>query len=237
MAPKTVTVSTDLQCSSYQHWVSGFQPLNAIRLALCASSVFGVAGGADSNLPLPSGPDRSLAAAVQNINGMSAFFSIIPVLTGKTQNIKLIVARTFPGAMTVAGLGAGRVLTKLQMGLLLISSNMYQNLVSEFSYHHNEYINKFSPPLIHVPTGTPERHSSNVIINHNPAEDYMVETWFQTQGVPALVTLQQTNNQRVFSGLLIYLACYAVAVEVYIGTKNIATDTGVAFKPSGPFFG
>jgi hypothetical protein len=219
--------STDSHSSGYHRWVSGFQPSNAIvRLALCASSIFHVAG-ADSNLPLPSGPDRSLAAAIQNINGMSSLFSIIPVLTGKTQNIKLIAARAFPGAMAVAGLGAGRVLTKLQMGLLLLSSNMYQNLVSEFSYHHDEYINRFSPPLIHVPTGTPERHSSNVIINHNPAEDYMVETWFQTQGVPALVTLRQTNNQRLFFGLLIYLTCYAV--EVYIGTKNVATATGLAF--------
>jgi hypothetical protein len=158
---------------------------------------------------------------------MSAFFSIIPVLTGKTQNIKLIAGRAYPGAMTVAGLGAGRVLTKLQMGLLLTSSNMYQNLVSDFSYHHDEYINKFSPALIHIPTGTPERHSSNVIINHNPAEDYMVETWFQTQGASATVTLQQTNNQRLFWGLLVYLICDAV--EVYIETKNVATGTGVAF--------
>jgi len=219
--------SRDLQSSSYHRWVSGFQPSNAVvRLALCASSIFGVAG-ADSSLPPSSGPDRSLAAAVQNINGMSSLFSIIPVLTGKTQNIKLIAARAFPGAMAVAGLGAGRVLTKLQMGLLLMSSNMYQNLVSEFSYHHDEYVNRFSPALLHIPTGTPERHSSNVIINHNPAEDYMVETWFQTQGVPALVTLRQTNNQRLFFGLLIYLTCYAI--EVYIGTKNVATAAGVAF--------
>jgi hypothetical protein len=145
-----------------ERWVSRFQSSNIVRLALCASSVLGVAG-ADSNASSP-GPDRSLAAAIQNINGMSAFFSIIPVLTGKTQNIKLIAGRAYPGAMTVAGLGAGRVLTKLQMGLLLTSSNMYQNLVSDFSYHHDEYINKFSPALIHIPTGTPERHSSNVII-------------------------------------------------------------------------
>jgi hypothetical protein len=222
----TCDSSTNLHSSGYQRWISRFQPLNTVRLALCASSISGVAG-AGSNSPPPSGPNRSLAAAIQNINGMSALFSIIPVLTGKTQNIKLIAARAFPGAMTVAGLGAGRVLTKLQMGLLLSSSNMYQNLVSEFSYHHDEYINKFSPALIHVPTGTPERHSSNVIINHNPAEDYMVETWFQMQGVPAVVTLRQTNNQRLFFGLLIYLSLFAV--EVYIGTKNVATDTGVAF--------
>ena len=205
-------------------------PLNvAAQLILATSSFISVAAASDlPTSPAPDlAPDRSFTNAIQNINGMSSLFSIIPVLTGKTQNIKLIAARAFPGAMVVAGLGAGRVLLKLQMGLLLVSSNMYQNLVSEFSPHHQEYVNNFSPSLIHIPTGTPERHSSNVIINHNPAEAYMVEAWFQTQGVPALVELQQTNNRRLFVGLVIYLICYAA--EVFIEVKNIATGAGLTY--------
>ncbi|KAI0748148.1 hypothetical protein C8Q80DRAFT_1103280 [Daedaleopsis nitida] len=169
--------------------------------------------------------DRSLAATLQNINGMSSIFSLLPVLSGKTQNVKAVAARTFPGTLTIAGLGAGRVLTKLQIGMLLFSADLYRNLVGELAYYHEEYVNKFSPPLIHIPTGTPERHSSNVIVNHNPTEDYMVEAWFQTQGLPAKVELSQTSNQRAFCGLLIYLIIYAF--ETFLSVQNAATGTAI----------
>ncbi|GBE77770.1 hypothetical protein SCP_0106520 [Sparassis crispa] len=171
-----------------------------------------------------SGSDsRSFAAAVQNINGMSSIFSLIPVLTGKVQNIKLIAARTFPGSLALAGLGAGRVLTKLQVGMLLFSCELYRNVVGEFSYRHNEYVNVFSPSLIHIPTGTPERHASNVIINHNPSEDCMVEAWFQTQGRPAQVELYQTGNERTFLGMLVYMLIYSM--ETFLGLRTAATRT------------
>ncbi|GBE77742.1 hypothetical protein SCP_0106240 [Sparassis crispa] len=150
-----------------------------------------------------SGSDaRSFAAAVQNINGMSSIFSLIPVLTGKVQNIKLIA-----------------------VGMLLFSCELYRNVVGEFSYHHNEYVNVFSPSLIHIPTGTPERHASNVIINHNPSEDYMVEAWFQTQGRPAQVELYQTGNERTFLGMLAYMLIYSV--ETFLGVRTAATGTGI----------
>ncbi|KAF8145254.1 hypothetical protein K438DRAFT_1872386 [Mycena galopus ATCC 62051] len=167
------------------------------------------------------GADRSLSAALQNVNGMSSIFSLIPVLTGKVQNMKMIAARTFPGSLAIAGLGGGRVLTKMQLGVLLLSGTLYQNLVDDFSYHHDEYVNRYSPALIHIPTGTPERHSSNIIINHNPSEAYLVETWFQTQGRPAKVHLKQNNNQRLFCGVLIYLVIHGG--EMYIEIRNAAT--------------
>lgn len=168
---------------------------------------------------------RSLSAALQNINGMSAIFSLLPVLTGKTQNVKCIAARTFPGSLTVVGLGAGRVLSKLQLGIMLLSADLYRNLVGELSYPHQEYVNAFSPPLIHIPTGTPERHSSNIIVNHNPTEDYMIEAWFQTQGLPAKVELSQGNNLRVLCGLLVYLLAYAF--ETFLCVQNAATGAAI----------
>ncbi|KAJ7280019.1 hypothetical protein C8J57DRAFT_1712071 [Mycena rebaudengoi] len=165
--------------------------------------------------------NRSLSAALQNVNGMSSIFSLIPILTGKVQNVKMIAARTFPGSLAIAGLGGGRVLTKMQLGVLLLSSTLYQNLVDDFSYHHDEYVNKYSPALTHIPTGTPERHSANIIINHNPSEAYLIETWFQTQGRPARVHLKQNNNQRLFCGILIYLIIHGG--EMYIEIRNAAT--------------
>ena len=190
------------------------------RLWVLLSRAYAVAAQSDG----PSDA-RSLSAALQNINGMSSIFSLLPVLTGKTQNVKCIAARTFPGSLAVVGLGAGRVLSKLQLGIMLLSADLYRNLVGELSYYHQEYVNAFSPPLIHVPTGTPERHSSNVIINHNPTEDYMIEAWFQTQGLPAKVKLSQGNNMRVFCGLLIYLLAYAF--ETFLCVQNAATGAAI----------
>lgn len=155
---------------------------------------------------------------------MSAIFSLVPVLTGKVQNVKMIVSRSFPGSLVLAGLGAGRVLTKLQLGVLLLSCELYRNLVDEFTYHHDEFVNKFSPALLHIPSATPERHSSNVIINHNPTEGYMIEAWFQTRGYPARVELIQNNNVRVFFGLLLYTLLYSA--ETYLAMRNAATGTG-----------
>ncbi|CDO69504.1 hypothetical protein BN946_scf184785.g9 [Trametes cinnabarina] len=128
---------------------------------------------------------RSLASALQNINGMSSVLSLVPVLSGKSQNVKVVGARIFPCSFVVVGLGAGRVLSKLQIGFMLMSADLYQSLIGELSSYHNEYVNKFSPSLIHAPTGTPERHSSNIIVNHNITEDYMVEAWFRTQAQAA----------------------------------------------------
>ncbi|KAI0664783.1 hypothetical protein C8Q70DRAFT_12773 [Cubamyces menziesii] len=168
---------------------------------------------------------RSLATALQNINGMSSVLSLIPVLSGKTQNVKAIAARTFPCSLAVAGLGAGRVLSKLQIGLMLLSADLYRNLVGELSYYHNEYVNAFSPSLIHVPSGTPERHSSNTIVNHNLTEDYMVEAWFRTQGSPARVELSQKSNRRAFCGVLVYLAFYVF--ETFLSVQNAATGAAI----------
>ncbi|KAL6310141.1 hypothetical protein BKA93DRAFT_876561 [Sparassis latifolia] len=156
----------------------------------------------------PRSDSRSFAAAVQNINGMSSIFSLISVVTGKVQNIKLIAARTLPGSLALAGLAA---------------SCTAIGVVGEFSYRHNEYVNVFSPSLIHIPTGTPERHASNVIINHNPSEDCMVEAWFQTQGRPAQVELYQTGNERTFLGMLVYMLIYSV--ETFLGLRTAATRT------------
>ncbi|KAL7283411.1 hypothetical protein ACG7TL_002841 [Trametes sanguinea] len=171
------------------------------------------------------GDARSLASALQNINGMSSILSLIPVLSGKAQNVKAIGARTFPCSLVVSGLGAGRVLSKLQMGVMLLSADLYRNLVGELSYYHHEYVNVFSPSLIHVPTGTPERHSSNTIVNHNITEDYMVEAWFRTQGQPARVELSQRNGRRVFCGALVYLGMYAL--ETFLCVQNAATGTAL----------
>ncbi|KAI0336562.1 hypothetical protein GY45DRAFT_412227 [Cubamyces sp. BRFM 1775] len=168
---------------------------------------------------------RSLAAALQNINGMSSVLSLIPVLSGKTQNVKAIAARTFPCSLAVTGLGAGRVLSKLQIGLMLLSADLYRNLVGELSYYHNEYVNAFSPALIHVPSGTPERHSSNTIVNHNLTEDYMVEAWFRTQGSPARMELSQRSNRRAFCGMLVYMAFYVF--ETFLAVQNAATGAAI----------
>ncbi|TBU50804.1 hypothetical protein BD309DRAFT_10706 [Dichomitus squalens] len=169
-------------------------------------------------------PDaRSLAAAVQNINGASSILSLLPVLTGKTQNVKAVAARTFPGSLSILGVGAGRVLSKLQVGLMLLSTDLYRNVVCDMSAPHQEYVNAFSPSLVHVPTGTPERHASNLIINHNLTEDYMVEAWFQTQGLPAKVELSQRNTRRTFCGLVAYLFMYAL--ETFLAVQNAATGT------------
>ncbi|KAJ6452508.1 hypothetical protein C8R45DRAFT_1193951 [Mycena sanguinolenta] len=173
-----------------------------------------------------SGPDRSLTTALQNVNGMSSVLALVPVLTGKVQNVKMIAARTFPASLVVAGVGGGRVLTKLQISMLLISRSLYHNLVDEFSYHHDEYVNKFSPEMIHIPTGTPERHASSVIINHNPSEAYLVEAWFQTQGQPARVSMQRNNVRRMLCGLLIYIIVRAG--EVFIEIQNVATGAWFA---------
>ncbi|KAI9064459.1 hypothetical protein FKP32DRAFT_642311 [Trametes sanguinea] len=171
------------------------------------------------------GDARSLASALQNINGMSSVLSLIPVLSGKAQNVKAIGARTFPCSLVVVGLGAGRVLSKLQIGLMLLSADLYRNLVGELSYYHHEYVNVFSPSLIHVPTGTPERHSSNTIVNHNITEDYMVEAWFRTQGQPARVELSPRNGRRVFCGALVYLGMYTL--ETFLCVQNAATGTAL----------
>ncbi|KAH9901409.1 hypothetical protein C8Q73DRAFT_244327 [Cubamyces lactineus] len=168
---------------------------------------------------------RSLAVALQNINGMSSALSLIPVLSGKTQNIKAVSARTFPCSLAVTGLGAGRVLSKLQIGLILLSADLYRNLVGELSYYHNEYVNVFSPSLIHVPSGTPERHSSNTIVNHNLTEDYMVEVWFRTQGTPAEVELSRKSNRRAFCGMLVYMAFYVF--ETFLSVQNAATGAAI----------
>lgn len=168
---------------------------------------------------------RSLAAAVQNINGASSILSLLPVLSGKAQNVKAIAARTFPGSLTILGVGAGRVLSKLQVGLMLLSANLYRNVVSDLAAYHQEYVNAFSPSLVHVPTGTPERHSSNTVVNHNLTEDYMVEAWFQTQGLPAKVELSQRNTRRLVCGLLVYVLMYTI--ETFVAVQNAATGTAV----------
>ena len=182
---------------------------------------------------------RSLAAAVQNINGASSILSLLPVLSGKAQNIKAIAARTFPGSLTILGVGAGRVLSKLQVGLMLLSADLYRNVVSDLAAYHQEFVNAFSPSLVHVPTGTPERHSSNTVVNHNLTEDYMVEAWFQTQGLPAKVELSQRNTRRLVCGLLLYILMYAI--ETFLAVQNAATGLAIPLVvlqvASGLFWG
>src|SRR5579862_486467 len=173
------------------------------------------------------GADRSLQAAVQNINGMNSILALLPVLTGKVQNVKMIASRIYPASLNLAGIGAGRVLSKLQIGLLLCSFNLYRNTVSEVSYPHDEYVNKFAPVQQHVPTATPERHSSGKIINHNLSETYLVEAWFRAQGRPSTIELMQNNYVRMAVGFTIYLIVYAA--ETYLGVQNAAIGTQLAF--------
>ena len=119
--------------------------------------------------------DRSWQAAVQDISSMISILSLLPILTRKTQNIKLVASRILPCSFIITGIGAGRVLAKLQVGILLCGFDLYRNTISELSYPHDEYVNKYSPALDHIPTNTPERHSKGAYINHNMAEIYVVE--------------------------------------------------------------
>jgi hypothetical protein len=169
------------------------------------------------------GRDRDWQSAVQNINGMNSILTLLPVLTGKVQNIKLVASRVFPASFVVAGIGAGRVLSKLQLGILLWSFELYRNTVAELSYAHDEYVNRFMPKLRHVPTGTAERHTTSLIVNHNPAEAYMVEAWFQARGRPSTVRLRQNNHTRLFVGSVVYLALYTA--ETFLAVQNGADGT------------
>jgi hypothetical protein len=49
---------------------------------------------------------RTWESAVQNINGMNSILTLLPVLTGKVQNIKLVASRVYPASFVVAGIGA-----------------------------------------------------------------------------------------------------------------------------------
>ncbi|OAP55293.1 hypothetical protein AYL99_10266 [Fonsecaea erecta] len=167
---------------------------------------------------------RDWQAAVQNINGMNSILTLLPVLTGKVQNIKLVASRSFPASFVVAGIGAGRVLSKLQLGILLWSFELYRNTVAELSYAHDEYVNRFMPKLRHVPSGTAERHTTSLIVNHNPAEAYMVEAWFQARGHASTVRLKQNNYVRLLVGSVIYLALYSG--EIFLAVQNGANGTG-----------
>lgn len=158
---------------------------------------------------------------------MNFVLALLPVLTGKVQNVKMVASRIYPASLVLAGIGAGRVLSKLQIGLLLCSFNLYRNTVSELTYPHDEYVNKFAPVQQHVPTATPERHSSGKIINHNLSETYLVEAWFRAQGQPSTIELKQNNYVRMAVGFTIYLIIYAA--ETYLGVQNAATDTQLAF--------
>lgn len=169
-------------------------------------------------------PSRDWQSAVQNINGMNSILTLLPVLTGKVQNIKLIASRIYPASMVVAGIGAGRVLSKLQLGLLLWSFELYRNTVAELSYPHDEFVNRLMPKLRHIPTGTAERHSDGLIINHNLAEAYMVEAWFRARGHPSTLRLMQNNYTRVLVGSLVYVALYSV--ETFLAVQNGADGTG-----------
>lgn len=173
------------------------------------------------------GPNRTWQSAVQNINGINSILTLLPVLTGKAQNIKLVASRILPASFVIAGIGAGRVLAKLQVGILLLSFDLYRNTVTDFSYAHDEYVNKFSPILDHIPTATPERHATGKYINHNPSEAYMVEAWFQNEGYPSVVELQQTNNRRMVGGASLYLLIYAA--ETYLAIRNAAVNSGKVF--------
>lgn len=176
-------------------------------------------------LPTTTAADhsRSWESAVQNINGMNSILTLLPVLTGKAQNIRLLASRIYPASFVIAGIGAGRVLLKLQLGLLLCSFDLYRNTVAELSYPHDELVNKFAPKLLHVPTGTPERHKTNMIVNHNVTENYMVEAWFRTQGSPSVVRLKQNNYIRMAVGYGLYLMLYAG--ETFLSVQNAATGT------------
>lgn len=167
---------------------------------------------------------RDWQSAVQNINGMNSILTLLPVLTGKVQNVKLIASRIYPASFVVAGIGAGRVLSKLQLGILLWSFELYRNTVAELSYAHDEYVNRFMPKLQHIPTGTAERHTTSLIINHNPAEAYMVEAWFRARGRPSTVHLKQNNYTRLLLGSVIYAALYSA--ETFLAVQNGADGTG-----------
>ncbi|KIX96194.1 uncharacterized protein Z520_07972 [Fonsecaea multimorphosa CBS 102226] len=169
-------------------------------------------------------PGRDWQSAVQNINGMNSILTLLPVLTGKVQNIKLIASRSYPASFVMAGIGAGRVLSKLQLGILLWSFELYRNTVAELSYAHDEYVNRFMPKLRHIPSGTAERHTTSLIVNHNPAEAYMVEAWFQARGRASTIRLKQNNYARLLVGSAIYLALYSG--ETFLAVKNGANGTG-----------
>lgn len=185
--------------------VSYFTPIAARALTSRA------AGGDD---------DRTWQSAVQDINGINSILTLLPVLTGKVQNVKLIASRILPASFAIAGAGAGRVLAKLQLGILLFSLDLYRNTIADFTYAHDEYVNKYSPSLEHVPSATPERHATGAYINHNPAETYMVEAWFRTEGTPVLVKLRQNNYARIAILYTVYLCIYAG--ETYLATRNAA---------------
>lgn len=167
---------------------------------------------------------RDWQSAVQNINGMNSILTLLPVLTGKMQNVKLIASRIFPASFVMAGIGAGRVLSKLQLGILLWSFDLYRSTVGELSYAHDEYVNNFMPKLQHVPSGTPERHATSLIVNHNPAEAYMVEVWFRARGCPSTIRLKQNNYTRLLVGSVIYLVLYST--ETFLSVQNGADGTG-----------
>ena len=171
--------------------------------------------------------DRSWQAAVQDINGIISIITLLPVLTGKAQNIKLIASRIIPGSFIMAGIGAGRVLAKLQVGILLCSFDLYRNTIGDLSYPHDEYVNKFSPVLDHIPSHTPERHANGAYINHNLSEGYMVEAWFQTQGLPAVVELHQNNYSRMLMGFILYIFLYTG--ETFLSVRNAAIGTSTVF--------
>lgn len=170
---------------------------------------------------------RSWQDVIQNINGLTSILTLLPVLTGKSQNTKLVASRIFPASCVWAGTGAGRVLGKLQIGILLWSFELYRNTIDTFSTGHDEYVNQFAPSLRHLATNVPERHTTGSIENHNPAETYMVEAWFRSKGAAAVVELKQTNNIRMAVGLAIYLMLYAA--EMFISVRNAALGSTTFF--------
>lgn len=170
--------------------------------------------------PTPNSEDRSWQSAIQDINGMISILTLLPILTGKRQNIKLVASRILPASFVLAGMGAGRVLGKLQLGILLSNFDLYRNTVGELTYAHDEYVNTNCPALIHIPTNTPERHATGAYINHNASEAFMVEAWFRTQGRPAVVELKQSNTRRMLCSYIIYIMLYVG--ESYIALRNAA---------------
>ncbi|KIW11633.1 hypothetical protein PV08_10935 [Exophiala spinifera] len=205
-----------------------WKPLGGVSIcsALCLFFTVIITAVGAAVLPRQIGqnvPARDWQSAVQNINGLNSVLTLLPVLTGKVQNVKLVACRIYPASFVVAGVGAGRVLSKLQVGILLWSFELYRNTVGELSYAHDEYVNKFSPTLEHIPTGTAERHSTSLIINHNPAEVYMVEAWFRTRGVPSIIKLKQNNYIRLALGSFIYLLLYGA--ETFLAVQNGADGT------------
>ncbi|KIV78829.1 hypothetical protein PV11_06439 [Exophiala sideris] len=144
---------------------------------------------------------RDWQSAVQNINGMNSILTLLPVLTGKVQNVKLIASRIYPASFIVAGIGAGRVLSKLQLGILLWSFELYRDTVAELSYAHDEYVNRFMPKLRHIPTGTAERHMTSLIVNHNPAEVYMVEACVPGSRLPVDAPIEAEQLHEIVAGV------------------------------------